>query len=166
MPPLVTTSYSLDIDRTVLYSQRSSVELSIGCAGFAVDPLATSLQIFKQLTKARNPQCNCRPTKSFRYLSSYWVTLGVEFVLQKSRPVALLLPSMILAQGQVLTVAPLNTIVKMEERKRPIVVDQDDSAPPLKRQATSINGPKSSSLDADMPWKDDLEVSATSSTPL
>ena len=48
-------------------------------------------------------------------------------------------------------------LVKMEERKRPLAYDQDDSAPPLKRQATSANGTKAH-VDQDMPWKDDLEV--------
>lgn len=48
--------------------------------------------------------------------------------------------------------------VKMEERKRPLAYDQDDAAPPLKRQATHANGAKSH-VDQDMPWKDDLEVS-------
>ena len=45
--------------------------------------------------------------------------------------------------------------VKMEDRKRSIVADADASAPPTKRQA--VNGVKSHA-DADMPWKDDLEV--------
>ncbi|KAL8827710.1 MAG: hypothetical protein Q9191_003019 [Dirinaria sp. TL-2023a] len=44
----------------------------------------------------------------------------------------------------------------MEERKRP-AVDGADSAPPLKRQATSVNGAAKSHPDADMPWQDDLE---------
>lgn len=48
--------------------------------------------------------------------------------------------------------------LKMEERKRPASNDHDVSAPPLKRQATSANGMKAHP-DADMPWKDDLEVS-------
>ena len=46
----------------------------------------------------------------------------------------------------------------MEERKRPASNDPDASAPPLKKQATSANGAKAHP-DADMPWKDDLEVS-------
>ena len=46
----------------------------------------------------------------------------------------------------------------MEERKRPASNDHDSSAPPLKKQATSANGAKAHP-DADMPWKDDLEVS-------
>jgi len=44
----------------------------------------------------------------------------------------------------------------MEERKRPAL---DDTAPPSKRQAIAVNG-NSSHPDADMPWKDDIEVSA------
>lgn len=47
-------------------------------------------------------------------------------------------------------------LIKMEDRKRPAGQDQNDSAPPLKRQATSVNGSKPHP-DADMPWKDDLE---------
>lgn len=49
-------------------------------------------------------------------------------------------------------------LVKMEERKRPAAYDHDDSAPPLKRQATSVNGGGKGHPD-DMPWKDELEVS-------
>ena len=47
----------------------------------------------------------------------------------------------------------------MEERKRPASYDNDNSEPPLKRQATSVNGGSKGHIDADMPWKDDLEVS-------
>lgn len=47
-------------------------------------------------------------------------------------------------------------LVKMEDRKRP-AADNNDSAPPLKKQATTVNGTKPHP-DADMPWKDDLEV--------
>ena len=50
-------------------------------------------------------------------------------------------------------------LVKMEERKRPASHDHDGSAPPLKKQATSINGTGKAHVDAEMPWKDDLEVS-------
>jgi E3 ubiquitin-protein ligase BRE1 len=49
-------------------------------------------------------------------------------------------------------------LVKMEDRKRPAGYDQNESAPPLKKQATSVNGSKPHP-DAEMPWKDDLEVS-------
>ncbi|KAL1964218.1 hypothetical protein VTN77DRAFT_7176 [Rasamsonia byssochlamydoides] len=47
-------------------------------------------------------------------------------------------------------------LVKMEDRKRPAGYDHNDSAHPLKKQATSVNGNKPHP-DADMPWKDDLE---------
>jgi E3 ubiquitin-protein ligase BRE1 len=50
-------------------------------------------------------------------------------------------------------------IVKMEDRKRPATHDPNDSAPPLKKQATSVNGGSKPHPDADMPWKDDLDVS-------
>src|SRR5213080_659600 len=50
-------------------------------------------------------------------------------------------------------------LVKMEDRKRPSPYDQNDSAPPNKKVATSANGAGKSNHDADMPWKDDLEVS-------
>ncbi|KAI9881338.1 MAG: E3 ubiquitin-protein ligase bre1 [Pleopsidium flavum] len=45
----------------------------------------------------------------------------------------------------------------MEERKRPAPHEHDDSAPPLKKQATSMNGGSKSHPDAEMPWKDELE---------
>ncbi|PYH82336.1 BRE1-domain-containing protein [Aspergillus uvarum CBS 121591] len=53
--------------------------------------------------------------------------------------------------------------ITMEDRKRAAAYDHNDSAPPLKRQATSVNGGSKPHPDADMPWKDDLEVSATNS---
>lgn len=58
-------------------------------------------------------------------------------------------------------------LVKMEERKRPAPHDHDESTPPLKKQATStVNGNSKGHIDADMPWKDDLEVgSFTASLP-
>lgn len=49
--------------------------------------------------------------------------------------------------------------VKMEERKRPATYEQDESGPPLKRQATLVNGATKAHSDADIPWQDDLEVS-------
>lgn len=49
-------------------------------------------------------------------------------------------------------------LVKMDERKRP-AADNADSAPPPKKQATTVNGGSKPHPDADMPWKDDLEVS-------
>ncbi|PYI23231.1 E3 ubiquitin-protein ligase bre1 [Aspergillus violaceofuscus CBS 115571] len=45
----------------------------------------------------------------------------------------------------------------MEDRKRAAAYDHNDSAPPLKKQATSVNGGSKPHPDADMPWKDDLE---------
>lgn len=53
-------------------------------------------------------------------------------------------------------------LVKMEERKRPASYDNDDSAPPLKRQATAaVNGASKIHDDTDMPnWgREELEVS-------
>ena len=50
-------------------------------------------------------------------------------------------------------------LVEMEDRKRSATSDRSDSpAPPLKKQATSVNGSNKPHPDADMPWKDDLEV--------
>ncbi|KAJ5753688.1 uncharacterized protein N7511_007841 [Penicillium nucicola] len=46
-------------------------------------------------------------------------------------------------------------LVKMEDRKRPAT--DNDSAPPLKKQATVTNGGNKPHPDADMPWKDELE---------
>lgn len=63
--------------------------------------------------------------------------------LVEARPVPLLSPG----------------LVKMEERKRPASHEHDDAAPPLKKQATSVNGGSKSHPDAEMPWKDELEVS-------
>lgn len=61
------------------------------------------------------------------------------------------------------TAAPLaesGLVVKMEDRKRPASHDANDSAHPSKKQATSLNGGGKPHPDADMPWKDDLEVSS------
>ena len=58
-----------------------------------------------------------------------------------------------------------SSLIKMEERKRSIAYDQHDSAPPLKKQATAPNGASKPHTGADMPWKDDLEVSSTSFHP-
>jgi len=53
------------------------------------------------------------------------------------------------------TVAPPSLDkVKMEDRKR---ASAHDDAPPAKRQAVTVNGARSHP-DADMPWKDDIEV--------
>ena len=62
-----------------------------------------------------------------------------------------------LVQSQVVSL-PSPDLIKMEERKRPANHGHDDSAPPLKKQATSINGAAKAHVDADMPWKDELEV--------
>lgn len=51
--------------------------------------------------------------------------------------------------------APSFDVVKMEDRKRP--AGPDDSAPAPKRQAVTVNGSKSHQ-EADLPWKDDIEV--------
>ncbi|OJJ52654.1 hypothetical protein ASPSYDRAFT_62705 [Aspergillus sydowii CBS 593.65] len=52
---------------------------------------------------------------------------------------------------------PESGFVKMEDRKRAATYDNNESAPPLKKQATSVNGGNKPHPDADMPWKDDLE---------
>ncbi|KAF2273864.1 E3 ubiquitin-protein ligase-like protein bre1 [Westerdykella ornata] len=57
-----------------------------------------------------------------------------------------------LAARTVLT--PSLDAVKMDDRKRP--AGQDDTAPPPKRQALSVNGAKSHQ--DDVPWKDDIEA--------
>ena len=66
---------------------------------------------------------------------------------------------MTLVQSQVVSLPSPSTLIKMEERKRPATQDNDDIAPPSKKQATSVNGGSKGHADADMPWKDDLEVS-------
>ncbi|PGH03259.1 hypothetical protein AJ80_08725 [Polytolypa hystricis UAMH7299] len=53
--------------------------------------------------------------------------------------------------------AASDLVVKMEDRKRPASYDSNESAPPLKKQATSLNGGGKPHPDADMPWRDDLE---------
>lgn len=65
---------------------------------------------------------------------------------------------MTLVQSQAVSLSS-SDLVKMDERKRPASHDHDSSEPPLKRQATSVNGTTKGHVDADMPWKDDLEVS-------
>ena len=54
------------------------------------------------------------------------------------------------------TTAPLSTVVKMEDRKRPALSSSDDMAPPSKRQA--VNGSSKSKEDGDEAW---IEVSIT-----
>lgn len=63
---------------------------------------------------------------------------------------------MTLVQSQAVSLSS-SDLVKMDERKRPASHDHDPSEPPLKRQATSVNGTSKGHVDADMPWKDDLE---------
>jgi E3 ubiquitin-protein ligase BRE1 len=62
------------------------------------------------------------------------------------------------------TVAPFSPPLKMEDRKRSAAQSVDDLAPPTKRQA--VNGASKTSADSDMPWKDDLEVSCHTTSPL
>ena len=50
-----------------------------------------------------------------------------------------------------------SAFAKMEDRKRP-AAENNESAPPLKKQATTVNGGSKPHPDADMPWRDDLEV--------
>ena len=50
-------------------------------------------------------------------------------------------------------------LVKMEERKRPASNEDADTIPPPKRQATTKESRNSKGQDADMPGRDDLEVS-------
>ena len=64
---------------------------------------------------------------------------------------------MTLVQSRAVSLSSSN-LVKMDERKRPASHDHDSLEPPLKRQATSVNGTSKGHIDADMPWKDDLEV--------
>ncbi|KAL9124531.1 MAG: hypothetical protein Q9217_006143 [Psora testacea] len=61
-----------------------------------------------------------------------------------------------LVQGRTVSL-PSSDLIKMEERKRPATQDHEEAAPPHKKQATSINGGSKPHVDADMPWKDDLE---------
>ena len=57
-----------------------------------------------------------------------------------------------------------SSLVTMDERKRPAAYDNDDAGPPPKRQATAtVNGGVKNHQDADMPGKDELEVSSYSS---
>ena len=65
---------------------------------------------------------------------------------------------MTLVQAKGVSLSSSN-FVKMEERKRPASHDHDGAEPPLKRQVTSLNGATKAHVDADMPWRDDLEVS-------
>ena len=71
---------------------------------------------------------------------------------------------MTLVQSQAVSLSS-SDLVKMDERKRPASHDHDSSEPPLKRQATTVNGTSKGHVDADMPWKDDLEVSQPCHSP-
>ena len=62
-----------------------------------------------------------------------------------------------------LSLSSQQSLVKMDERKRPSPYDQVESAPPLKKHQSSANGASKAHKDDDMPWKDDLEVSTFSS---
>ena len=66
--------------------------------------------------------------------------------------------SMTFVQGGALSLST-SDLIKMDERKRPASHDRDNAEPPPKRQATLVNGTSKAHIDADMPWKDDLEVS-------
>ena len=61
--------------------------------------------------------------------------LSVSVAHEYCLPRASMKPS----QGQAFTVSPHDQI-KMEERKRSLVIDHDDVTQPNKRQATTING--------------------------
>lgn len=65
---------------------------------------------------------------------------------------------MTLVQGRAVVSLSTPDLVKMDERKRLASHDHDGTEPPLKRQATVVNGTSKNHIDADMPWKDDLEV--------
>ncbi|KEF58224.1 E3 ubiquitin-protein ligase BRE1 [Exophiala aquamarina CBS 119918] len=56
-----------------------------------------------------------------------------------------------------LSLSSQQSLVKMDERKRPSPYDQVESAPPLKKHQSTANGASKSHKDDDMPWKDDLE---------
>lgn len=65
-----------------------------------------------------------------------------------------------LVQSRVVSLSSPN-LIKMEERKRPATDGHDGSAPPYKKQVTSVNGASKPHVDLDMPWKDDLEVNTS-----
>ncbi|EEQ90149.1 E3 ubiquitin-protein ligase bre1 [Blastomyces dermatitidis] len=60
-------------------------------------------------------------------------------------------------EASTVPLAESGLVVKMEDRKRPAAYDPNESTPPLKKQATSLNGGAKPHPDTDMPWKDDLE---------
>ena len=49
-------------------------------------------------------------------------------------------------------------MVTAEEKKRPASTEYDNAGPPLKKQATAMNGATRPHPDTDMPWKENLEV--------
>jgi hypothetical protein len=57
------------------------------------------------------------------------------------------------------TPLPSKPFVAMEDRKRPSSYE-NDSMPPLKKQASAVNG-SSKNADNEMPWDKDLEVRQT-----
>ncbi|KAK2749451.1 E3 ubiquitin-protein ligase bre1 [Myotisia sp. PD_48] len=59
-------------------------------------------------------------------------------------------------ESTVVSLTDPGLVVKMEDRKRLATQDPSDAPPPLKKQATAVNGGKAHP-DADMPWRDDLE---------
>lgn len=61
------------------------------------------------------------------------------------------------AEAELMSISP-SGLVKMDEKKRPAAHNHDEHAHPRKKQVTSVNGGNKSDPDADMPWKDDLEV--------
>ena len=65
---------------------------------------------------------------------------------------------MTLAEAHAISLSS-SSLIKMEERKRPAIYDNEESAPPHKRQVTAINGGSKVYQDADLPGKDELEVS-------
>ncbi|EDN04578.1 E3 ubiquitin-protein ligase bre1 [Histoplasma capsulatum] len=60
-------------------------------------------------------------------------------------------------EASTVPLAESGLVVRMEDRKRPAAYDPNESTPPLKKQATSLNGGAKPHPDSDMPWKDDLE---------
>ena len=66
---------------------------------------------------------------------------------------------MTLAEASPFPPAPSPALGKamMDERKRPSVSDPDDVGPPAKKHAPALNGSKSQA-DADLPWKDEIDV--------
>jgi len=90
-----------------------------------------------------------RKGRSFRYIYVQSTDL---------RQSLLSLRVMTLIQSRTVSLSS-SDLIKMEERKRPAPHDHDNTEPPLKRQATTVNGAPKGHIDADMPWKDDLEVS-------